>query len=177
MSRYSCSRNVVTSEKKGPAAQEWSTTWNKGRWQWRTNWAPAHWAAWSVFYPTKCVLLIPLWRPRPVHCEALWHCNNNVPIKAILLFHLWAADYWVIRWRWMLGWIHVPPHLTVMVEFLFEIIIWWARCFVFQVSDVIVRLRNMQPYWVSLPSVLCSDRIATGTGAEEKCWNGMNRAR
>lgn len=45
------------------------------------------------------------------------------------------------------------------------------------VSDVIVRLRNMQPYWVSLPSVLCSDRIATGTGAEEKCWNGMNRAR
>ncbi|KAK7945675.1 hypothetical protein WMY93_001403 [Mugilogobius chulae] len=45
------------------------------------------------------------------------------------------------------------------------------------VSDVIVRLRNMQPYWVSLPSVLCSDRIATGTGAEDKCWNGMSRAR
>lgn len=45
------------------------------------------------------------------------------------------------------------------------------------VVDVIVRLRNMQPYWVSLPSVLCSDRIATGTGAEDKCWNGMSRAR
>lgn len=45
------------------------------------------------------------------------------------------------------------------------------------VSDVTVRLRNMQPYWVSLPTVLCSDRIATGTGAEEKCWNGINRAR
>lgn len=45
------------------------------------------------------------------------------------------------------------------------------------VLDVIVRLRNMQPYWVSLPSVLCSDRIATGTGAEDKCWNGMSRAR
>lgn len=45
------------------------------------------------------------------------------------------------------------------------------------VSDVTMRLRDMQPYWVSLPSVLCSDRVATGTGAEEKCWNGMSRAR
>ncbi|XP_032387229.1 glypican-1b [Etheostoma spectabile] len=45
------------------------------------------------------------------------------------------------------------------------------------VSDVTVRLRDMQPYWVSLPNVLCSDRVATGTGAEDKCWNGMNRAR
>uniref|UniRef100_A0A8C4DH63 Glypican-1 n=1 Tax=Dicentrarchus labrax TaxID=13489 RepID=A0A8C4DH63_DICLA len=38
-------------------------------------------------------------------------------------------------------------------------------------------LRDMQPYWVSLPGILCSDRVATGTGAEDKCWNGMNRAR
>lgn len=45
------------------------------------------------------------------------------------------------------------------------------------VSDVTVSLRDMQPYWVSLPSVLCSDRVATGSGAEDKCWNGMNRAR
>ncbi|XP_034468955.1 glypican-1b [Hippoglossus hippoglossus] len=45
------------------------------------------------------------------------------------------------------------------------------------VSDVTVRLRDMQSYWVSLPSLLCSDRVATGTGAEEKCWNGMSRAR
>nr|XP_046264072.1 glypican-1-like [Scatophagus argus] len=45
------------------------------------------------------------------------------------------------------------------------------------VSDVIMRLREMKPYWVSLPDVLCSDRVATGTGAEEKCWNGMSRAR
>lgn len=45
------------------------------------------------------------------------------------------------------------------------------------VTDVTMRLRDMQPYWVSLPSVLCSDRVATGTGAEDKCWNGMNRAR
>lgn len=45
------------------------------------------------------------------------------------------------------------------------------------VSDVTIRLREMQPYWVSLPSALCSDRVATGTGAEDKCWNGMSRAR
>lgn len=45
------------------------------------------------------------------------------------------------------------------------------------VSDVTIRLRDMQPYWVSLPSLLCSDRVATGAGAEDKCWNGMNRAR
>ncbi|XP_019967766.1 glypican-1b [Paralichthys olivaceus] len=45
------------------------------------------------------------------------------------------------------------------------------------VSDVTVRLKDLQSYWVSLPSLLCSDRVATGTGAEEKCWNGMSRAR
>ncbi|XP_018532264.1 glypican-1b [Lates calcarifer] len=45
------------------------------------------------------------------------------------------------------------------------------------VSDVTVRLRDLQSYWVSLPNLLCSDRVATGTGAEDKCWNGMNRAR
>lgn len=45
------------------------------------------------------------------------------------------------------------------------------------VSDVTARLREMQPYWVSLPNILCSDRVATGTGAEDKCWNGMSRAR
>ncbi|KAK2822361.1 hypothetical protein Q5P01_022426 [Channa striata] len=45
------------------------------------------------------------------------------------------------------------------------------------VLDVTARLRDMQAYWVSLPSVLCSDRVATGTGSEEKCWNGMSRAR
>ncbi|XP_044074974.1 glypican-1b [Siniperca chuatsi] len=45
------------------------------------------------------------------------------------------------------------------------------------VSDVTMRLRDLQPYWVTLPSILCGDRVATGTGAEDKCWNGMNRAR
>uniref|UniRef100_A0A3Q2Z832 Glypican-1 n=1 Tax=Hippocampus comes TaxID=109280 RepID=A0A3Q2Z832_HIPCM len=44
------------------------------------------------------------------------------------------------------------------------------------VSDVTMRLRDMQPYWVSLPRMLCSDRVATGAGAEDRCWNGMTRA-
>ncbi|KAF3699313.1 Glypican-1 Secreted glypican-1 Precursor [Channa argus] len=45
------------------------------------------------------------------------------------------------------------------------------------VYDVTARLREMQLYWVSIPSLLCSDRVATGTGSEEKCWNGNSRAR
>ncbi|XP_012994675.1 glypican-1 isoform X2 [Esox lucius] len=45
------------------------------------------------------------------------------------------------------------------------------------ISDVAWRLRDMQTYWVSLPSTLCSDRVATGTQANDKCWNGMTRAR
>ncbi|XP_037132462.1 glypican-1b [Syngnathus acus] len=45
------------------------------------------------------------------------------------------------------------------------------------VSEVTMRLRDMQPYWTSLPGMLCSDRVATGAGAEDRCWNGMTRAR
>ncbi|XP_012732003.2 glypican-1 isoform X1 [Fundulus heteroclitus] len=45
------------------------------------------------------------------------------------------------------------------------------------VSNINMKLREMRSYWISLPKVLCSDRVASGTGAEDKCWNGMNRAR
>uniref|UniRef100_A0A8C7P281 Glypican-1 n=1 Tax=Oncorhynchus mykiss TaxID=8022 RepID=A0A8C7P281_ONCMY len=45
------------------------------------------------------------------------------------------------------------------------------------VSDVSRRLRDMQSYWVSLPSTLCSDRVATRAQGDDKCWNGMARAR
>ncbi|XP_055723061.1 glypican-1-like [Salvelinus fontinalis] len=45
------------------------------------------------------------------------------------------------------------------------------------VSDVSRRLRDMQSYWVSLPSTLCSDRVATRGQGDDKCWNGMARAR
>lgn len=46
-----------------------------------------------------------------------------------------------------------------------------------QVAEVTTKLEHMRPYWVSLPRLVCSDRVATGIGAEDKCWNGMNRAR
>lgn len=46
-----------------------------------------------------------------------------------------------------------------------------------QVSDIRSRLKELQPYWVSLPKMLCNDRVATGTVADEMCWNGMSRAR
>ncbi|XP_061588205.1 glypican-1b [Cololabis saira] len=45
------------------------------------------------------------------------------------------------------------------------------------VSDVVVGLRDMKPYWSSLAKHFCSDRVAHGEGAEEKCWNGISRAR
>ncbi|KAM9719569.1 glypican-1b [Menidia menidia] len=45
------------------------------------------------------------------------------------------------------------------------------------VSDVVKKLKEMQPYWVSLPNIICSKRVATGAGAEDKCWNGISRAR
>ncbi|XP_041848831.1 glypican-1-like [Melanotaenia boesemani] len=45
------------------------------------------------------------------------------------------------------------------------------------VEDVAMRLRDMQSHWVSLPKILCDDRVATGAGAEDKCWNGISRAR
>uniref|UniRef100_A0A3B5K3L2 Glypican-1 n=1 Tax=Takifugu rubripes TaxID=31033 RepID=A0A3B5K3L2_TAKRU len=46
-----------------------------------------------------------------------------------------------------------------------------------QVAEVRTKLEHMRPYWVSLPRIVCSDRVATGIGAEDKCWNGMSRAR
>uniref|UniRef100_A0A1A8M5B6 Glypican-1 n=1 Tax=Nothobranchius pienaari TaxID=704102 RepID=A0A1A8M5B6_9TELE len=45
------------------------------------------------------------------------------------------------------------------------------------ISDVTTRLRGMRSYWVSLPNLLCSDRVAIGAGAEDMCWNGGSRAR
>ncbi|XP_056911984.1 glypican-1b [Takifugu flavidus] len=45
------------------------------------------------------------------------------------------------------------------------------------VAEVRTKLEHMRPYWVSLPRIVCSDRVATGIGAEDKCWNGMSRAR
>ncbi|XP_037537598.1 glypican-1b [Nematolebias whitei] len=44
-------------------------------------------------------------------------------------------------------------------------------------SNVTTRLKDMRSYWISLPRIFCSDRAARGAGAEDKCWNGISRAR
>ncbi|CAJ0922126.1 unnamed protein product [Ranitomeya imitator] len=45
------------------------------------------------------------------------------------------------------------------------------------VSDVKVMLTEVQDYWVSLPNLFCSEKVIAGPGNEDKCWNGMARAR
>ncbi|KAJ8376810.1 hypothetical protein SKAU_G00073900 [Synaphobranchus kaupii] len=45
------------------------------------------------------------------------------------------------------------------------------------VSDVTSKLREMQQYWVQLPNALCNDKVTAGASNEDKCWNGMGRAR
>ncbi|KAM9315813.1 glypican-1 [Gastrophryne carolinensis] len=45
------------------------------------------------------------------------------------------------------------------------------------VSDVKGMLSDIQDYWVSLPSLFCNEKTIAGEGNEDKCWNGMARAR
>ncbi|XP_028283330.1 glypican-1b [Parambassis ranga] len=44
-------------------------------------------------------------------------------------------------------------------------------------SDVTSRLQDLKSYWVFLPSFVCQNRVSSEIGAEDKCWNGMSRAR
>ncbi|XP_062306090.1 glypican-1 [Osmerus eperlanus] len=46
-----------------------------------------------------------------------------------------------------------------------------------QISDVSSKLREMQQYWVQLPQALCVSKVAAGNANEDKCWNGMTKAR
>ncbi|XP_029005300.1 glypican-1-like isoform X2 [Betta splendens] len=45
-----------------------------------------------------------------------------------------------------------------------------------QVSDLSSKLREMRHYWIQLPIALCS-KLATGGAAQDKCWNGITKAR
>lgn len=45
-----------------------------------------------------------------------------------------------------------------------------------QVTDVSSKLKEMQFYWIQLPSALCSGKTASTTGVD-KCWNGITKAR
>uniref|UniRef100_A0A8C6YPD3 Glypican-1 n=1 Tax=Nothoprocta perdicaria TaxID=30464 RepID=A0A8C6YPD3_NOTPE len=33
----------------------------------------------------------------------------------------------------------------------------------------------LKSYWVTLPNVLCSKKVTAGSGADDKCWNGMTK--
>ncbi|KAM6962855.1 glypican-1 [Aplochiton taeniatus] len=43
-----------------------------------------------------------------------------------------------------------------------------------QVSDLSSKLREMQQYWIQLPTALCS-KLSAGAVAQEDCWNGMTK--
>ncbi|XP_054646840.1 glypican-1-like [Dunckerocampus dactyliophorus] len=45
-----------------------------------------------------------------------------------------------------------------------------------QVSDLSSKLREMRQYWLQLPVALCSKLAAGGTN-QDKCWNGITKAR
>uniref|UniRef100_A0A672HL92 Glypican-1 n=1 Tax=Salarias fasciatus TaxID=181472 RepID=A0A672HL92_SALFA len=45
-----------------------------------------------------------------------------------------------------------------------------------QVSDLSSKLREMRQYWVQLPVALCS-KLSAGSNSQDKCWNGMTKAR
>ncbi|XP_071342544.1 glypican-1 isoform X1 [Trachinotus anak] len=45
-----------------------------------------------------------------------------------------------------------------------------------QVSDLSSKLREMRQYWTQLPMALCS-KLAAGGANQDKCWNGITRAR
>ncbi|KAG7513369.1 glypican-1-like [Solea senegalensis] len=45
-----------------------------------------------------------------------------------------------------------------------------------QVSDLSSKLREMRQYWTQLPMALCS-KMAAGGAAQDKCWNGITKAR
>lgn len=45
-----------------------------------------------------------------------------------------------------------------------------------QVSDLSSKLREMRQYWTQLSAALC-DKLAAGGANQEKCWNGITKAR
>ncbi|KAG8445440.1 hypothetical protein GDO86_010280 [Hymenochirus boettgeri] len=45
------------------------------------------------------------------------------------------------------------------------------------ISDVKGILSDIQDYWVSLPSLFCTDKVMAGPGNEDKCWNGITKGR
>lgn len=50
------------------------------------------------------------------------------------------------------------------------------NCLCSQVSDLSSKLREMRQYWVQLPVAICS-KLAAGGSGQDKCWNGITKAR
>lgn len=46
-----------------------------------------------------------------------------------------------------------------------------------QVSEAKAQLRDAQDFWVSLPGTLCSEKTATSTAGDDRCWNGVAKGR
>ncbi|XP_032336581.1 glypican-1 isoform X1 [Camelus ferus] len=45
------------------------------------------------------------------------------------------------------------------------------------VSEAKAQLRDAQDFWISLPGTLCSEKLATSTASDDRCWNGMAKGR
>uniref|UniRef100_A0A452U2D4 Glypican-1 n=1 Tax=Ursus maritimus TaxID=29073 RepID=A0A452U2D4_URSMA len=45
------------------------------------------------------------------------------------------------------------------------------------VSEAKTQLRDAQDFWISLPSMLCSERLAMSSASDDRCWNGMAKGR
>lgn len=46
-----------------------------------------------------------------------------------------------------------------------------------QVSEAKAQLRDAQDFWISLPGMLCSEKMAMSTASDDRCWNGMAKGR
>ncbi|XP_020861243.2 glypican-1 [Phascolarctos cinereus] len=45
------------------------------------------------------------------------------------------------------------------------------------VSEAKTQLRDVRDFWVSLPGVLCTEKVAMSSALDERCWNGMTKGR
>ncbi|XP_062902213.1 glypican-1-like isoform X1 [Mobula hypostoma] len=45
------------------------------------------------------------------------------------------------------------------------------------VTEVKMKLRDIRELWVTLPSILCSEKVTAGLTNEDRCWNGQSRGR
>lgn len=61
-------------------------------------------------------------------------------------------------------------------------LLWFNKCKIRtcdlrrQVADLSSKLREMRQYWIQLPVAICS-KLAAGGANQDKCWNGITKAR